>query len=46
MKNKAILLLLAFCCITVIPLIILLLEACNSGYHSSILNSLIDSMDS
>ncbi len=45
-KNGAIMFLIVFCCITVVPLLILLLNACmTENYEDSILSRLIQEMD-
>jgi hypothetical protein len=44
-KNVIIGMLLLFCCITVIPLLIILFEACNGGYDHSIFKKVIDQME-
>jgi hypothetical protein len=44
-KNVIIGMLLFFCCITVLPIVIIILEACNGGYEYSILKRMIDQME-
>lgn len=40
-KSIAIILLLGFCCVSVIPILIIILEAADSGYENSMLVKLL-----
>ena len=44
-KNLTIMLLLAFCCLTVAPIIILILDAVGNGWDFSVLGRLISEIE-